>query len=104
MEAVCIQPTASPRQASAPNLAVFRGDAGLTEVLLAHRASWREEHGCGDDVIGTLSWTSSNEPVADGDWAARARALVAYGLPAAEHDPASVETIVILTLAKGSPM
>ncbi len=91
-------PVAAPGgdwQASALNLAVFRGDADLTEFLLAHGASWREQHSYGDDVIGTLSWTSINESVADGDWAACARALVAHGLPAAQRDPADAETVVI---------
>ena len=81
--------------ATALNLAVFRGDAGLTEFLLAHGASWREEHGYGDDVIGTLSWTSVNEPVEDGDWAACARALVAHGMPTAERESANSETVMI---------
>ncbi len=81
--------------ASALNQAVFRGDAELAEFLLAHGASWRERHGYGDDVIGSLSWGSINEPAEDGDWPACARALLVHGMPAAQPDTASAETVLI---------
>ena len=58
-------------------------------------ASWREKHGYGDDVIVTLSWTSLNEPVGGGDWAACARALVVHGMPAAERESANSESVMI---------
>ncbi len=83
--------------ATALNLAVFRGGVELTAFLLAHGASWREGQGFGSDVLGTLSWACVNEPsgVVDPDWVGCARVLVAHGLPNAERDPSGPDRMLI---------
>ena len=83
--------------ATALNHAVFRGDAELTAFLLSGGASWRETQGFGDDVLGTLSWASVNEPTgpANPDWIGCARALLVHGLPKVERDPSSPERLLI---------
>ena len=81
--------------ASALNHAVFRGDVALTRFLLDRGASWRAQHGFGDDVSGTLAWASLNRPEPDGDWEACALALHAHGMSGLIPDP-SDPTILLL--------
>lgn len=67
--------------ATALNLAVYRGNARMAELLLQHGADWRTMHGYNDNVFGTLSWASQAEviePPADLDYLGCAKVLAEY--------------------------
>jgi len=77
-------------EATALNLAVFRGDAEMAELLLTSGADWRTRHGFGDNVLGTLSWASQAETIEDPaprDYVGCARALIAHGVPLSAMEP-----------------
>jgi ankyrin repeat protein len=82
-------------EGSALNHAVFRGDAALARFLLAHGATWTEQHGFGDNVSGSLSWASLNQPTDDGDWVGCAEALLAHGMPGAQPDPGGSDGVLV---------
>jgi hypothetical protein len=83
--------------ATALNHAVFCGDVDLTAFLLDHGANWRDTHGYGSDVLGTLGWASENEPSVAGkpDWVGCARVLLKHGVPKAERDPEHEDRVLI---------
>jgi hypothetical protein len=83
--------------ATALNHAVFRGDVELTAFLLGHGANWRDKHGYGSDVLGTLGWASENEPAIDGthDWVGCACVLTKHGILKAERDAEHVDHVLI---------
>ncbi|MCE4222746.1 hypothetical protein HCU64_03195 [Methylobacterium sp. C25] len=74
---------------TALNLAIFRGDAAMTRLLLDHGADWRTRHGFGDISLGTLSFASrfgETDDAAPRDYVGCAEALVAAGVPLTEFE------------------
>jgi len=82
-------------EASALNMAVFRGDAALARFLLEHGAQWTATHGFGDNVLGTLSWSSRMQPSGSGDWVACARLLREFGVPIGHRDPDEQDAVIV---------
>jgi ankyrin repeat protein len=72
---------------TALNLAVYRGDARMAELLLKNGADWKTKHGYGSNVIGTLSYASQSDPedpAAPRDYVGCARVIMARGVPLSE--------------------
>jgi hypothetical protein len=70
--------------ATALNLAVYRGDSQMAELLLSYGADWTTIHGFGGNVVGTLSYASQadiEDPSAPRDYVGCARVLIAHGVP-----------------------
>lgn len=70
--------------ATALNLAAYRGDAGMVDLLLQHGADWHTKQSFGGNVFGTLSYASQTDvedPSAPRDYVRCARALIAHGAP-----------------------
>jgi ankyrin repeat protein len=70
--------------ATALNHAIYRGDAAMAALLLDYGADWRTKHGFEDNALGTLSWSSQNEPedpTAPCDFLGCARTLVEHSVP-----------------------
>lgn len=75
--------------ATALNLATFQGDAELVTLLLDSGADWRTIHGFDDNTLGTLSFASQAEEIADPaprDYVGCARALVSHSVSLAEFE------------------
>jgi ankyrin repeat protein len=72
---------------TALNLAVYRGDADMANLLLSSGACWETIHGFKDNVFGTLSHASqalAEDPSAPGDYLGCAKALIAHHAPLPE--------------------
>ncbi len=71
-------------QATALNLAIFAGDAAMTRLLLEQGADWRTQHGYGSNALGTLSFASKADDIAEPaprDYLGCAMALANHGVP-----------------------
>lgn len=76
-------------QATALNLAVYRGDTVMATLLLEHGARWETPHGFKNNVMGTLSHSSQEDPEdpsAPRDYVGCARTLIEHGMPLPPED------------------
>ena len=84
---------------TALNMAVFHGNVPLVRFLLEHGGCWTEGHNFGDNVCGTLSYSSCNNNP-EYEWLAIAKLLVQHRMPGAEpiedvSDPRRAECVRI---------